>query len=126
MTNIGGRGCRWCRGAGVPGGGGDGLLVLDGGVFDDDPVRERSARRVVEADAFDGVFRELGLVVDGGVAFEDVVGEELPLLQGQLGEDGGAMARAPWRPRVEWSMAGVALTWRSRRSSPAPPRSTSS
>jgi hypothetical protein len=21
------------------------------------------------------------------------------------------MARAPWRPRVEWSMAGVALTW---------------
>jgi hypothetical protein len=44
----------------------------------------------VEADAFDGAFGELGLVVDGGVAFEDVVGEELPLLHGQLGEDGGA------------------------------------
>jgi hypothetical protein len=44
----------------------------------------------LEADAFDGAFGELGLVVDRGVAFEDVVGEELPLLDGQLREDGGA------------------------------------
>jgi hypothetical protein len=65
---VGAEGAAGVAGAGVPGSGDDGLVVLDGAVFDDDPVGEQP-RGFVEADAFDGAFGELGLVVDGRVAF---------------------------------------------------------
>jgi hypothetical protein len=74
-------------------------------------VGEHAARGFVEADAFDGAFGELGLVVDGGVALRMLSVRSCHCFMASSERTAARMARAPWRPRVEWSMAGVALTW---------------
>ncbi len=51
---------------GVPGGGHHRLVVRDLAVADDHPVRQRAARRLVEAEAADLALREGRLVEDGG------------------------------------------------------------
>src|SRR5512144_1023459 len=72
---------------GVPGGRDDGLVVLDLPVLDDDPVREGSAGRLVEAEPALLTFREDGRIEDRRVALPDVVRQELPVSEHGLGDD---------------------------------------
>ena len=71
--------------AGVPRRRHDRLVVLDLAVLDDDPVRQRAARRFVEAEPLLLAFRKHRLVEDSRVAFADVLGEQLPVLARELG-----------------------------------------
>src|SRR5271157_5475145 len=76
--------------AGVPSGRHNRLLVGESPLLDDNPMRKRAAWRFMHSHTLDFVLRELGWIVGGVVAFENVGGEQLPMLECEVGEHGCA------------------------------------
>ena len=70
----------------VPGGRHDRMVIREIPVFHHPPVRERSARRLVRANAFDLFFRKLRRIVPGHVAAEDIISPQFAMLQSEIGQ----------------------------------------
>ena len=60
--------------AGIPGGGNNGLVVLNLFVLNHDPVRQGASRGFMRSNTFYFVTRKHWLVVNRVVAFRDIVG----------------------------------------------------
>ena len=73
-------------GAGVPCARHNRLIVGESALVDDNPVRKRAAGRFMQPQTLNLTLGEYGRIAGGVVAFENVVGEQLPVLERQLGE----------------------------------------